>query len=171
MASKDFTLTQEILKELLRYNPETGVFVWKVKAARCVEIGDIAGCLARTGYNQIKVAKKSYRAHRLAFLYMTGSFPPNQIDHINHIRDDNQWLNLRAVTHQENHKNRTKNKNNTAGITGVSWHKHTNKWYSRIKVNYIDIYLGIFDDWFDAVCARKSAENKYGFHPGHGRKL
>ena len=165
--SKFEELTQARLKELLHYNPETGVFTWKV-TMRGVKLGSIAGGISCYKYTQIKLDGVQYKAHRLAWLYMAGGWP-DQIDHINQVRTDNRWLNLRNVTQRENQKNKALRKDNATGLAGVSWHKINKKWMSHIKVDGKRIYLGYFTDKFEAICARLSANNKYGFHANHGR--
>lgn len=164
------SITQERLKELFHYDPEMGVFTRLVRTAYSVRVGDIAGYLNAHGYIIIRIEGKGHRAHRLAFLYMTGCLPEHQTDHINGIRDDNRWVNLRPVTHQENQKNRKKQSTNTSGVTGVYWHIYAKKWIARIKVNGKYKHLGGFNDLDEAVKARKVAEKKYNFHPNHGRR-
>jgi len=161
-------ITQKELKKRLKYDPETGIFTWLIITSNRVKVGDVAG-FNSCGYLRISLDNESYQAHRLACLYMIGKFPENQTDHINHIRNDNRWVNLRDVTHGENLKNSTMSKNNTSGITGVCWGKDIGKWISRIMVNRKDISLGRFACKFEAACVRKSAENKYGFHKNHGQ--
>ena len=161
-------ITQSELKELLSYNPETGVFT-RVKNSGRAKVGDVAGCKdSSNGYIAICVQNKRYRAHRLAWLYVSGKFPKDQIDHINHDRADNRFANLREASNQENHKNTSIQKNNTSGVAGVNWHKASGKWKARIKVSQEDIHLGLFIDIIEAAKARKSAEVKYGFHENHG---
>jgi hypothetical protein len=164
----DKILTQEQLKEILNYNPETGDFTWKKQVSNSVKIGEVAGNVSN-GYRQIKINSKLYRAHRLAWLYLNGSFPINEIDHINHIKDDNRVINLREATRKENLMNVGMLKSNTSGVMGVSMHKKTKKWLSSIQVNKKLIHLYCGNDFFEAICARKSAENKYDFHPNHGQ--
>lgn len=167
---KEAKLNQKQLKEILHYNPESGVFTWIKKTARNIRIGSIADNIdTENGYSRINIYEESYKAHRLAWLYMSGEWPEAQIDHEDHIRHNNKWLNLRKATHQENSKNRSLNKNNTSGCAGVCFSKNRNKWRSYIKINGALISLGSFIDKFDSICARKSAENKYGFHENHGR--
>ena len=161
-------LTQAELKEQLHYNPETGLFTRLVANSNSVNIGDIANNLDRYGYIQISINNKNYKAHRLAFLYIEGELPPEQVDHINHIRNDNRWINLRKVTNQENQKNRTISKNNTSGVVGVVWYKRDKIWKAQIKINGKNKHLGYYAYKSEAAKARKAAEKKYGFHINHG---
>jgi len=165
-------MTQSRLRELLDYDPTTGIFVRKVKSNKNTIIGSIAGGInISNGYAYIRVDKKRYRAHRLAWLYMFGVFPKNEIDHINHIKLDNRISNLREATSLDNSRNSSRRKSNTSGTTGVSWYSKTNKWVARIKINGKNIYLGYFKEKKDAIRARKIAENKYGFHKNHGKDI
>jgi len=167
--SVDNKLTQKRLKELLNYDPDTGVFTWLVGCGG-VNIGSKAGSLYSYGYIVIKINRFGYRAHRLAWLYMTGEWPEDQIDHIDHDRANNRIINLREATHTINGRNTNIAKNNTSGIMGVNWHRWQRKWRAYISINAKPIHLGTFTDFFEACCARKSAENKYGYHPNHGNK-
>jgi len=160
-------LTQKRLKELLRYNPETGLFIRIKYTNSRAQIGDIAGCLDAKGYIQIKIDGEPYKAHRLAWLYVTGSFPEEQIDHKNHIRNDNKWMNLRDVTHKDNGRNKSMQVNNKSGVTGVFLNKNGN-WKANIKVNNKTLYLGSYKEKNDAIIARCMAEYEYGFHKNHG---
>lgn len=161
-------LTQRKLKDILDYYPETGIFRWKIVKANNIHIGDIAGTIRTDGYIAIKIDYKLYKAHRLALLYMTSHFPTDQVDHRNHIREDNRFVNLRETTNKENGKNHKMKCNNTSGITGVDWHRNVKKWRARIMVDDKDIHLGHFININDAAAARKVAESKYGFHSNHG---
>ena len=160
-------LTQDRLKELLDYNPETGKFRW-IKCKRKDLIGKIAGGSVGIGYIGIMIDYKHYRSHRLAWFYMTGFWPKDQIDHINHIRDDNRFVNLREATQIDNLKNLRMRDSNISGVMGVSWDKRRNKWRASIKVNGKSMTIGRFEDFNNAVSARKSAEYKHGFHVNHG---
>ena len=122
------TLTQNRLKELLHYDPETGIFTWRV-SRRGAKSGSVAG-VHDNGYIRIKIDYELYLAHRLTFLYMEGYFPEYHVDHKNRIRDDNRWSNLRHVSRQCNQRNASIAKDNTSGITGVCWHKNNKKWIS-----------------------------------------
>ena len=164
------SITQDQLKELLRYCPASGVFVWKLTRGPRAVKGSIAGRINNTGYAQIGIYGKRHSSHRLAYLYMTGEFPPNDIDHINGVKDDNRWCNIRAVTRTENLQNRRLPRSNTSGTIGVTWHKGNKMWRALITINRKQILIGYFHIKEDAVSARKSADLKYGFHPNHGRK-
>lgn len=170
MSRKDkFSLSREKLEEVLRYNEETGQFIWRKRLSTRCDTGKIAGAIHPEGYIIIGLNGFSYLAHRLAWLYMTGAWPEEQIDHINQDRTDNRWENLRGVTGYENHKNCKLFSNNTSGVTGVYYSNKTNKWISQIKANNKACYIGSYEDFFEACCARKSAERKHGFHVNHGK--
>jgi len=161
-------LTQKQLKSFLSYSSETGIFIW-LPCRGAGKTGFAAGTPHTGGYINITVNKKRYYAHRLAWLYIHGVWPKHQIDHINHIRDDNRIENLREVTNQENHKNSSLRNDSASGITGVSWCNTREKWRSHISEGERFSHLGYFTDKFEAICSRKSAENKHGFHENHGR--
>jgi len=160
-------LTQERLKELLHYDPETGVFTWIIRASQKVYIGDIAGTLGKEGYVNISIAKKKYKAHRLAWLYVYGEWPNNIIDHINRIKNDNSIKNIRTVTVSENIQNQIKARSdNKSGMLGAYIHKTKNgtiKYGSHIRKNGKSTFLGLFDTPEMANLAYLEA--KKIFHP------
>ena len=160
-------ITQSELKEKFHYDPNTGLLKKICKTKNYTPRIDSFGWKGN-GYLNIVILKQRYLAHRLAWLYMTGEWP-EQIDHINHIKDDNRWSNLREVTNQENAMNRKLRKDNKSGCTGIHWHKSDLRWYAIIRVANELKYLGSFKYKFDAICVRKSAELKYGFHENHGK--
>lgn len=157
-------LTQARLKELLHYDPETGHFTWlKTRNARTAPAGARAGATITPGYCQIKVDCRPYLAHRLAFLYMLGSFPAAEVDHINRIRSDNRWVNLRPATSRDNAGNKGLLRNNTSGHRGVSWHKVTGKWQVRGRCDGRGVQLGFFDSLEEAAeVSRKWREESFG---------
>jgi hypothetical protein len=170
-------LTQDTLKELLDYNPTTGEFTWKWRDRKWFKseqafkswnkkyASKVAKCKNSLGYVQIRVFNTHYLGHTLAWLYVKGGYPVYQIDHIDGKVSNNAIVNLRDVPQLINSRNRKVGKRNTSGLMGVSWHKASLKWRVRIGFEYI----GLYRDFFDACCARKSAENKFGFHSNHGR--
>jgi hypothetical protein len=154
-------ITQQELKELLHYNPETGIFTRKTKVNRNKVIGSIAGTVDVHGYVAIAIDGKKYKAHRLAWLYMYGKFPNHCIDHINNITTDNRIVNLRDATLSQNQYNKKLNINNTSGIKGVSWHTQRKKWRVRIYVNQKEKNFGLYDDLDLARLVAQEARNKY----------
>ena len=163
-------LTQERLKKVLRYDSTTGNFVWLVSTSNRVPVGRTAGCINMIGYRVIMVDNTLYLAHRLAWLYQYGNFPEDQIDHINGARSDNRIENLRGTTAHGNSTNLKLRCDNLTGIHGVIWRKDREVFHSRITVKGRIVCLGNFIDFFEACCARKSAEREYGFHVNHGRR-
>jgi HNH endonuclease len=164
-------LTQLELKKHLNYDQETGIFTWVSPTAQCKKIGDIAGSLdCSCGYIKIALFNKDYKAHRLAWFYMHGFFP-DEIDHNNHNKTDNRLINLTAVTRKQNTKNRAMNKNNRSGIQGVCWVFKRQRWCAFISINGSPKTLGYFKTRGQAEKIRKSAEEKYGFHVNHGKKI
>jgi len=149
-------------KKHFRYDSDTGIIIYR-------KSGKEAGCLRPDGYRQVGVRGKFYLSHRLAWLLHYGEWPIDEVDHLNGIKTDNRIKNMRDVTHQQNHKNAPLPHINTLGIMGVFQNYPHTKWIARIGVNSRKINLGAFDNWWDAVCARKAAEHKYGFYPNHGR--
>jgi len=153
-------LTQERLCKVLEYSPKTGIFVWRVSLSRRVKIGDIAKSHNSCGYVTISIDNKRYQAHRLAFLYMEGYLPENDVDHLNGIRDDNRWKNLRHVTRSCNMQNYGVNSASTSGFTGVYRNKCAKKWQAYITIRGKTIYLGCHDTSEEAALARCKFEDK-----------
>lgn len=160
-------LSQELLRALLHYNPNTGIFTWLARPPWRTSTSQ-AGTVGRCGGIRIMVNYKLYGAHRLAWLYITGDWPKDQIDHINHIRTDNRFINLREATGSQNQRNRSLGKNNTSGVFGVHWRKDLQKWQARIQKNNKQISLGAFVNKSDAIICRKKAEIEHNYHPNHG---
>lgn len=144
-------MTQERLRELLHYAPETGVWTWLV--TRKVRAGSVAGTPGGRGYIQIRIDYKRYLAHRLAFLYTIGRWPLHQVDHRDRDRSNNCWDNLREATHQQNCWNRS-------DALGVSWDDKRQKWSAWIWSGKT-IFLGRFPNFEDACIARRQAEVSY----------
>ncbi len=163
-----YMITQARLRELLHYDPSTGVLTRLVALTNCVQVGDVAGYRNQRGYVRVMVDSSLYLAHRLAWLYMTGAFPENEIDHKDHVRDNNRWSNLREAMPVENARNQSMFCNNTSGVMGVSWNKARRKWKVSINAEGKRIHLGYFRRKAVAARVRKAAEIEYGFHENHG---
>lgn len=161
-------ITQAQLKEYLDYNSDTGVFTWKKKTSNAsrINIGDVAGYPAGRGYWNITIFDKQYFAHRLAWIYVNGDIDDGlQIDHINRDRKDNRIENLRLATPSQNKRNSKKRNDNTTGYIGVSFHKGTQRYTSRIVYNKKRHTLGYFatpEEAYDAYCkASKQYHKEY----------
>jgi hypothetical protein len=158
-------LTQSYLKTRVTYDPETGVFLW-CNGYGGVTAGHPAG-RKTTGlkdgspYWRVTIDSREYKAHRLAWFYMTGEWPPNQVDHINGDPRDNRWANLRLATQTQNKRNSRIYKSNKSGVKGVSWDMANQKWVAVIQVNGKQVYLGRFADIRDAARAYRTAAEHY----------
>jgi hypothetical protein len=138
-------ITQSELKEVLNYDPDTGIFTWKISPAPQVKQNKIAGSLTSQGYIVITINRKLYPAHRLAWLYVHGEMPKKFIDHINTIKSDNKLSNLRDASRIKNGQNQIKaHKNNISGFLGVTWYERTKSWVAKIKNNGKLIHLGYY---------------------------
>lgn len=160
MPKNQIPLTAARLRELLSYDPETGIFRRLVSTSRNAKAGDVAGGLNSEGYVRISVDGRSYRAHRLAWFYVHGTWPADQLDHRNGVRTDNWIKNLREATNAQNQQNYGIPKHNRSGHVGVSWHKGHRKWLARIKLGGHQRYIGSFKDISDAVTAYAAAKEK-----------
>lgn len=152
-------LTQSRVKEVLIYNPATGDFIWK--SARRRFVGKVAGKMTRCGHRQIKVDGRHYHAHRLAWLYMMGAFPPLTIDHIDGDPDNNRFENLRLATPSQNQMNVRRRVDNWSGKRGVSFNRKTNRWVAYIQVDKRHRHLGGFETFAQALTARLNAEREF----------
>lgn len=164
-------MNHNTLKNMLDYCHETGVFTWATASGN-VKPGDRAGSYWGNGYGntyiRIKILGKSFFAHRLAWLYMTGSFPDSYIDHIDHDGTNNAFSNLRLASNETNQKNVKISSLNKTGISGVCFVTRSKKWHAWVSADKKQIHLGSFVDFFEACCARKSAEINNGYHPNNG---
>lgn len=153
-------LTAERLREALNYDPATGIFIWRIPRG-----GQFAGVEAGTlhvkGYITIYVDNWAYLAHRLAWLYVTGEWPPQHIDHRDTDRANNRWTNLRLATNGQNLSNRGRQANNTSGFKGVGLDKRNGRWSATIQVDGKQMRLGKFDTASEAHAAYAVAARKH----------
>ena len=178
-------LGAKTLRELLDYNPDTGVLVWKPRALSWFRSGKYsaericatwnskhahkeAGSINPDGYRCVTILGRTYAGHTVAWKIHTGQEPEGEIDHENGRRDDNRIVNLRDVSRSLNTQNQRKYRTNTSGHVGVKWSAKMQKWEAQIG-SQPRVYLGIFDNLEAAVAARKKAEREHGYHRNHGR--
>lgn len=158
--------------ELFRYDYETGVLYWRWRVNNRVPKTLEAGTQRKSnsdGYLNVSVNGRLYPVHRVVMLMCYGFYGEGlEVDHINHVRNDNRLLNLRFVTRSENRKNQSVSSKNTSGVTGVYFSKAKKKYIAQIKVNRETIYLGIFDTLEGATEVRRQADRKYKFNNNHG---
>lgn len=163
-------LTADLVRQLLDYRSDTGVFRWRERPVEMFEdsghsakrncakwnakhAGKITGSPLANGYLKIRIFDRGYLAHRLAWLITTGAWPPAEVDHENLDPADNRWENLRSATRSQNGANTRVPRTNTSGFKGVSWHKKCRKWAAFIQKDGRTIYLGLFDTPEEAYAA------------------
>lgn len=181
-------LAPELLRKLLRYEPETGKLFWRKRDVSFFKDGKQTASHSRNnwnsryagkealachayGYKQGTIFYRGYQAHRVIWAMETGSWPEDQIDHKNHNRSDNRIDNLREATNRENSENRSISNKNKSGVVGVIFHKDRKKWIAHIKHKGKSINLGQFVDKEDAIAAREAASIKFNYHPNHGKAV
>lgn len=185
MATKTLP-AQDVLLQLLRYEPDTGKLFWRHRGEEWFKSG-VGRYTARRaaaawntrhadkeaftglthGYHEGAIFRSNYRAHRVIWKMVTGE-DPEVIDHLDRDRGNNRWENLSNTSHAQNLRNCGLSKNNTSGMTGVRWDDRQSRWHAQIMVDYKTINLGYFEAVDDAVAARQSANRKFGFSHGHG---
>lgn len=185
MASKALP-SQEVLRQLLDYDPETGALTWRERGVEWFKDGKQtrehsaatwngknAGRSAfttplRSGHLSARLLGRTSLAHRVIWKWMTGD-DADTVDHIDGKQSNNRWDNLRSVAHAINGRNCKLKKNNTSGANGVSWCNRRKKWAASVHVDYRKRFLGEFEDFEKAVAVRRAAEKAHGFHKNHGR--
>jgi hypothetical protein len=160
-------VTADEVRRLLRYEPQTGDFFWLVdRNNQFVGAGSIAGCNWASGptrrlYRVIRINGKGYLAHRLAWLYVHGRWPKENIDHIDSDGLNNRLSNLREATRMQNTRNARLKRSNTSGYKGVSFRKDSGKWMASIHANGRKMYLGKYETPEEAHAAYVAAAHKF----------
>lgn len=154
-------LTLDRLKELLSYDPETGLFEWRVTKIGKARAGARAGVVTDHGYVSIGVDGRRYYAHRLAWYYMKGEWPARLVDHKDLDGLNNTWDNLRLASKSQNGANSRLSKRNRSGLKGAYWDKSRRTWFSTIRVNGKTIGLGYFSSAEEAAAAFARESIKY----------
>lgn len=153
-------LTADRLRALLNYDRDTGIFTWTTEARSVSQHGEVAGCIDNQRV-QIRIDGRSYLAHRLAVLHVTGAWPRAYVDHKNGESNDNKWANLRDVTPRVNAENqRRAHKGSSSGLLGVYWRKDRKKWQATITVDRTPIHLGLFAVESEAGAAYLEAKRR-----------
>lgn len=155
-------LTVNQLREVLSYNPNTGLFFWLKRTARRTQVGELAGYLTN-GYIRIKLYGIVYQAHQLAWLHYYGEWAGSDIDHKDTIRSHNWITNLRRATASQNIANSNLSLANSTGFKGVDYHSITGKYRARLTINRKQLHLGEFDTREEAAAAyKKAAKEMFG---------
>ena len=164
-------LRYEEVARLFTYDRETGVLYWRIRGSNTIRRNYVAGSSkGATGYRQVGIKGKVYLVHRIIMMLCFGHIPENaEIDHINHVRDDNRLCNLRFVTRSENRKNQSVSSKNTSGVTGVYFSKAKKQYVAQICVDWKVIYLGSYDTLEGAAEARRQADKEFNFNNNHGK--
>ncbi len=167
--AKEPNITAAELRAILHYDPETGIFTWRERplshfAAKGSWIYwnarfsmKPAGIIDSRRYVRVSINNRTYEIHRLAWLYVTGKWPSEQIDHINLDRADNRFCNLREATRSQNSANTSKRIDNSSGAKGVYWSRKTKKWRAQIGHKGKRIHLGLFNEKEAAAAAYERA--------------
>lgn len=159
-------LTQAQLKELLNYDPATGAFTWVARLGSARPNTPASAHVDQYGYKRLMVHGRPYAQHRLAWMYMTGEWPAQQVDHLNGNRGDNRWVNLREATDAQNRQNMAKKAGTRSRLQGVTWFPRDGKWRSRLTINYKSHFLGYHDTEEEAHQAYLKAKAKlHTFQP------
>ena len=165
-------LRYEEVAKLFTYDREAGVLYWRIRNGNHTRRNYVAGSIKgdNDGYRHVRIKGKTYKEHRIIMMLCFGHIPENaEIDHINHVRNDNRMVNLRFVTRRENQRNQSLSSKSTTGVTGVTFYKNRNKYRAQIEVNRETIYLGMFDTLEGAAEARRQADKEFNFNNNHGK--
>jgi HNH endonuclease len=176
-------ITQDMLRQLIRYEPQTGRYFWKPRPRDMFQTTRQFKCWNKryanaetlktgtgpTGYYAVTILDVRYYAHRVVWLYHKGKWPSMDIDHINGIRTDNRIENLRDVSTADNGRNLYLARNNTSGAIGVYWRPKKKKWEATIRIDGKLKFLGLFTEKEAASAVRRQAQSDLGYHPTHGR--
>ncbi len=171
-------ITQSMVRDWFNYDVSTGVFTRTKDYDSHGKIKPVERVITHKnnrGYLWTGVFGKTCLVHRLVWLWMTGKHPEGEIDHINGVRTDNRWVNLRDVNSFENSRNQGVRKDCTSGVRGVTWCDRTNHrgrsyWLARISHKGKRYTLGRFNKLEDAIKARREAEEHFKYHPNHAKR-
>lgn len=176
-------LTFNVLWEILNYDLGTGKLFWRERPRKYFKSDhdwrswntrfsnrEAFSYVSEDGHKQGLIFGKQYQAHRVIWCMCFGYWPDDEIDHIDGNPANNLITNLRIASSLINSQNKTKNRRNKSGVSGVIWNKKLSKWMARINDKYKSIYLGVYNDLDDAIRVRKQAEINLNYHSNHGRE-
>jgi hypothetical protein len=161
-------LSAERARDLLSYDPTTGLLTWRVKPLyRPIKPGDVAGHVMKRGYLTVTIAGQAYYGHRLCWLIHHGEWPDRELDHVNGVRTDNRIENLRPATRSQNSQNRGATaKRNKSGLLGVAWDEQAQKWQVKLTLNGKVTWVGRYSDKGQAAEAYREAKTRlHTFNP------
>jgi hypothetical protein len=156
------------LRQILDYDPATGVFRWSTGSRFSNRWGQLAGGPNDRGYTKIRALNRDWYAHRLAWAFVHDAWPEHEIDHVNHNKADNRIANLREVTHQENVRNLPRYRENKTGVPGLRWVERSKLWTVQIGNGGKNRFLPAQRCFGKAVMLRKEAERVLGYHALNG---
>ena len=165
-------LRYEEVARLFTYDRETGVLYWRIRNSNNTRRNYVAGSIKgnNNGYRRVRIKGKIYMEHRIIMMLCFGHIPENaEIDHINHVRDDNRLCNLRFVTRSDNSRNKSVSSKSTTGVTWVHFSRARKKYVAQTRVNRKTMHLGIFKTLEEAAAARAEANLKFKFNNNHGK--
>lgn len=166
----------ELLRKLLDYNPDTGILIWRTRPVSMFKSQRAANAwnnrfaskeafifTTKDGYRVGAIHQRLINAHRVIWAMQTGSWPEQEVDHINRKPADNRWENLRAATRAQNSQNKNSHRNSSSKFLGISWHAGKKKWAAEIVSNGRRIYLGTFVSEEAAAAAYdRAAQERHG---------
>ena len=159
------------VRELLVYDPETGIFTWRIPRPK-IRVGQRAGCLHHKGYRVMELFGKYYSEHRLAWFYIYGQWPRDQIDHINRNKADNRITNLREATQAQNQANTPARQKNKTGLKGASFNAKAKCYVAQIRLDGRSVQLGSFTSAEDAhaayLVAAKALHKEFAYTGNRG---
>lgn len=164
-------ITHEELLTLLDYDPSTGHLIWKTgKHSKRIKKGTRAGFLRKSGYRGITLKGKSYLEHHVIWFHQIGSWP-KEIDHADHVKDNNAWLNLAEVTHSVNSRNMKQLQNTVTGVQGIQYNRESDTYVAHITVKGRKVFQKTYasKDVELAIQERQAKLIELGFHINHGK--
>jgi hypothetical protein len=154
-------LSAERLRELVKYDPETGIFTRRIATSNRIKVGDLVGSPMAIGYFEASIGGRRDTLHRFAWLYMTGEWPDGDIDHRDLDESNTRWGNLRCGSHAQNIANQKTRIDTVTGVKGVCLDRRTGRFAAYVTINQRKIHLGMFESKEDAGNAYREAATRH----------